>query len=275
MKISKVVALFFSLAIIISGCDIVFPEPTIDTSTDEIRIQSSQKVRESLSEPEQVKFDEAIQILAINKISKRILSGGVFARGGSLEREMTNPLHGKTAQQIISEAEQIKIEREARERKQALEEIKELEEKRINAETSLEELKKFEVIRSRFYQREEKYTGKKPIIEITVKNGTNKSVSLVSFEGTIASPGRSVPWHKDTFSYSIPGGLETGEEQSWTMAPNRFSGWGNVDAPADAVFTVTVETIVGADGEVLYSTKDFTKRDKARLSKLKNKYNAQ
>ena len=135
-----------------------------------------------------------------------------------------------------------------------------------------EELKKFEVLRSRFTQEEQKYRGKQPIIEVTVKNGTSTPVSRAYFEGTIASPGRSVPWHTDTFNYSISGGLEQGEEQSWRLAPNMFSDWGKVDAPADAVFTVTVQRIDGADSQPLYSVTDFTERDEKRLSELKLKY---
>ena len=114
--------------------------------------------------------------------------------------------------------------------------------------------------------------GKQPIIELTVKNGTEQAVSRAYFEGTIASPDRSVPWHKDTFNYSISGGLEPGEEATWNLAPNMFSDWGKVDAPAEAIFTVTVEQLDGADGEPIYSTRELSERDLERLNELKKKY---
>lgn len=111
-----------------------------------------------------------------------------------------------------------------------------------------------------------------PIIELTVKNDTNQSISRAYFEGTIASPNRSVPWHKDSFNYSISGGLEPGEKASWSLAPNMFSKWGSIDAPTDAVFTVTVTQLDGADNQPIYSVKDFTEYDQKRLKKLKERY---
>jgi len=112
--------------------------------------------------------------------------------------------------------------------------------------------------------------GKQPIIELTVKNGTGHVVSRAYFEGAIASPDRSVPWHKDTFNHSISGGLEPGEVATWSLIPNMY--WKTVDAPADAVFTVTVEQLDGANGETIYSTREFGERDLERLSELKIKY---
>ena len=274
MKFAKVIGAVFILAAIV-GCDKLLPEPTIDTSTDESRRQSSQKVRESLPEAERAEFDEAIQLLAFSKINLKDIFTEGAAGAGNLENKMKESLNGKTASEIIAEAERIKIEREARQRQQALDEIKELELMKSNAESSKEKLKNFIVIRSRFFQEEQQYRGKQPIIAITVKNGTNEAVSRAYFEGVLASPRRSVPWHKDTFNYSISGGLEPGEEQSWRLAPNMFSDWGQIEVPSDAVFTVTVERIDGADGSALYSTTEFTERDRKRLEELKEKYNIQ
>ena len=274
MKFAKVIGAVFILAAIV-GCDKLLPEPTIDTSTDESIRQSSQKVRESLPEAERAEFDEAIQLLAFSKINLKDIFTEGAAGAGNLENKMKESLNGKTASEIIAEAERIKIEREARNRQQALDEIKELELMKSNAESSKEKLKNFIVIRSRFFQEEQQYRGKQPIIAITVKNGTNEAVSRAYFEGVLASPRRSVPWHKDTFNYSISGGLEPGEEQSWRLAPNMFSDWGQIEVPSDAVFTVTVERIDGADGSALYSTTEFTERDRKRLEELKEKYNIQ
>jgi hypothetical protein len=185
---------------------------------------------------------------------------------------MRDALNGKTAEQVLAQAEQIQAERKAREKEQALAEIRELVAKRDKAEQAEQQLDKFQVVRSRFYMRERQYLGKQPIIELTVKNGTDQAISRAYFSGTIASPDRSVPWHEDQFNYSISGGLEPGEEATWTLAPNSYSDWGKVDAPADAVFTVLVEKLDGPDGEVLYSTRDFSERDRNRLAELKKQY---
>jgi len=275
MKILSFVVVAIITFTLITGCDSLMPEPTIDTSSDESMKQSSQKVRESLPEDQRAQFDEAMQLLAFSQIDlKDIFSAGATGTG-NLEEKMKQSLNGKTAQQVMAEADRIKFERETREREQAIEEIKELEQQRTKAELAREQLNKFEVLRSRFSIEEQSYIGKQAIIELTVKNGTNSAVSRAYFEGTLASPGRSVPWHKDTFNYSISGGLEPNEEQSWRLSPNMFSGWGNANIPPDAIFTVTVEKIDGADGETLYSTTDFTERDQTRLSELKTKYGIQ
>ncbi|MDY0301431.1 MAG: hypothetical protein RBQ99_07600 [Trichlorobacter sp.] len=249
------------------GCS----KPTIDASSDESMQSSVQKVRKRLSDAKQAEFDEAIQILAFSQIDlAAIIAGG--ASSVSVEAKMKGALNGKTAEEVIAQAAQVKAEHQAREREQALAEIQELEKKRIDAEKSREELRKFVVLRSRFHVEEERFMGKQPIIEITVKNGTNSPVSRAYFNGVIASPNRSIPWIKEDFNYSIKGGLEPGEEASWRLAPNMFSDWGSVNAPSDAVFTVTVEQLDGSDGESLFSTRDFDEGDAKRLEELKSKY---
>ncbi len=267
MKNIKVLGLAIALALL-AGCS----DPKIDASSDESMKASMQKVRESLPESKRKEFDEAMKVLAFSQIDMKDLFAQGAAGVGNLEGKVRESLNGKTGGQVIAEAERIQAERKERERQQALEEIRELETKRAKSENAREELKKFQVIRSRFYLREREFMGKQPIIELTVKNGTGKAVSQAYFEGTIASPDRSVPWHKDTFNYSISGGLEPGEEATWNLAPNMFSDWGKVDAPSDAVFTVTVEQLDGADGEPIYSTREFTERDSERLKELKKEY---
>ena len=264
-QISWVAVALLTLAM--AGCS----KPTIDASSDESMKASAQKVRESLPEAKRADFDEAIRILAFSQIDlAAIMAGG--ASSASIEAKMKGVLDGKTAEEVIAQAAQVKAERQAREREQALAEIQELEKKRVDAEKSREELKKFAVLRSRFHFQEQRFMGKQPIIEITVKNDTNSPVSRAYFNGVIASPNRSVPWLKDDFNYSIKGGLEPGEEASWSLAPNMFSDWGKVEAPADAVFTVTVERLDGPDGETLFSTRGFDEDDTKRLAELKSKY---
>lgn len=253
---------------LLAGCS----DPKIDASSDEAMKTSVEKVRESLPEARRQDFDLSMQLLAFSQIDMK----DIFAQGaagvGNLEGKVRQSLDGKTAEQIIAEAERIRAERKERERRQALEEIHELETKRIKSENARNHLKKFQVIRSRFYMHEQEFMGEQPIIELTVKNGTDQAVSRAYFEGTLASPDRSVPWHKDTFNYSISGGLEPGEEATWNLAPNVFSDWGKVSAPTDAVFTVTVQQLDGADGKPIYSTRDFVEYDLERLNELKKKY---
>lgn len=256
------------VAMVAAGCS----DPTIDASSDAKMKESVTKVRESLPEGRRSDFDQAVQLIAFSQVNMKSLFANGSADAGDMEGKMREALNGKTAEQVLAQAEQIQAERKAREKEQALAEIRELVAKREQAEQAEQQLDKFQVVRSRFYMRERQYRGEQPIIELTVKNGTEQAVSRAYFSGTIASPDRSVPWHQDQFNYSISGGLEPGEEATWTLAPNRFSDWGKVDAPADAVFTVIVEQLDGPDGEALYSIRDFSERDRKRLAELEKQY---
>jgi len=81
--------------------------------------------------------------------------------------------------------------------------------------------------------------------QLTVRNGTGHPISRAYSRAHTLQPGRSIPWYKDQFNHEISGGLEAGEEASWRLAPNMFSGWGRVTAPSDALFTVEVVKLDG------------------------------
>ncbi len=54
-----------------------------------------------------------------------------------------------------------------------------------------------------------------------------------------------------------------------------FSDWGKVDAPADAIFTVSVVRIDDAKGNPIFGDAEFTKKDAARLAELKIQYSTE
>ena len=256
------------IMLVLAGCS----KPTIDASTDESMKASVEKVRNSLSEEEKIKFDEAMRIVAFSNIDvKDLFADGVLA-SNSLEGKMKQSLQGKTANDIIAQAESIKQERAAKEKEQALSEIKELIKKQVEAEQAKSELAKFRVERSRFYKKRREFIGQQPIIEISVVNGTSQPISRVYFKGTLSSKGRSVPWLREDFNYEISGGLEPSEKATWHLSPNMFSNWGKVDIPSDALFTVEVEQLDGANKESLFSVKSFSEEDANRLTELKKKY---
>ncbi len=243
----------------------------IDGSSDETMKNSVSKVRLSLSEKKREEFDKALMVVGIGQISFADLFAADKTDTPPLVESLRKALHGKTADQVIAEANRIRTEREEKERQQALEEIKELETKQAATIQAINALKKFRVLRSRF-RLEGDYIRPQPIIELRVQNDTPHAISRAFFEGTLASPGRSVPWHRDTFNYSIPGGLEPGESAAWRLAPNMFSDWGSIQAPADAVLTVTVQRLNGANDKTLFDATDFTETDRNRLVELRTKY---
>lgn len=259
-------------ALLLMGCSDLMSEPKIDATTDESMKSSIAKVREAMPELNRTKFDEAIQLMAFSQIDLKSLFADGVAGAGNVKGKMKDVVHGKTGNQIIAEANQIKIEREKKQKEQAIQEIKEIEDKKLNSSKASEELKKFEITRSRFYKEKRKYLGEQAIIEVSVKNGTSHPISRAYFNGVLASPARSIPWHEDSFNYSISGGLEPGEEASWSLAPNMYSGWGKAETHEGAVFTVTVDRLDGANGEAIFSVKEFGEKEEKRLVELKQKY---
>jgi hypothetical protein len=242
---------------------------TIDTSSEQAMQTTITKVRESLSQAKREEFDNALQLIVFSQIDFGTDSA---SDANAAADRMKSKLSGKTGEQVIAEGENIEEVRRTKERDQALAEIKELQEKKAKWESAKVELARFQVERSRFFKKKQKYYGEQPIIELTVRNGTAHPVSRAFFVGTLRSPNRAVPWMKDDFNYSISGGLEPGEAANWSLAPNQFGDWGTVNAPDDAVFTVEVVRLDGADGETLFSSREFTDEDEKRLKKLLSQF---
>ena len=260
--------LLFCCALALSGCG----EPKLDGTSEEAMKASVAQVASKLPAEKKDKFEKAVQIVAFSKVSfKDVVSGKQAPE--SIASKMFAELNGKTADEVIASADLIIEERKAREREQAVAEIHELTAKLSAADDAKKELLKFSVVRSRFYLRDKEYSSnKEPIIELQLNNGTTYPVSRAYFKGTIASPGRAVPWLVEDFNYSIAGGIEPGESAEWTLLPNMFSKWGKVAAPADAVFTVEVTRIDGADGKALFNSEGLGEREQKRLADLKQKY---
>lgn len=256
------------ILLFLAGCG----APKIDASSDEKLKSSIAKVRESLPEEKRSEFDEALATLAFEDFDLTDFIKEEATQIGTTEAKMKAALNRKTGEEVIAAAQEVIRKREEKEKEQALLEIKELQDKREEAEKNKLELAKFEILRSRFYKEEQDFIGKKPIIELTVKNGTSYPVSRAYFMGTLASPNRTIPWLKERFNYEIPGGMEPGEEASWRLAPNMFSEWGTVDIPKDAIFTVEVVKLDGADGEPIFSALVFDEDDLERLNELLLKY---
>ena len=259
-----------SILLIFFGCG----EPRIDASSEEQLKSSIENVKNSLSEEDQVKFEESLMFLAMQNLDlSDIFQSGLDPDdlAENYLNRVKNELDGKSASEVISQADVLRNELEEEQRKQALEEIQELEAKKREAELAKEELSNFEVSRSRFYKREDMFRDQ-PVIELTVKNNTEHAISRAYFRGTYATPGRQVPWLVDEFNYSISGGLEMGEEQSWRLAPNQFGDWGRLEERSDAVLTIEVIRLDGPDGEALFNSQGLSSFEEDRLKDLKSRY---
>lgn len=258
-------------ALFISGCG----EPKLDGSSEDALKKSVQEISQTLPADKKNQFESDLKLIALSGMDVPAIMRGE-KKTSDLTNGLLSSLNGKTVDEVNSAAAAIRNAREKKENEQAIIEIEELKKKKVESELAKNELKKFNVSKSRFYLQDEKYSSRqKPIIEVTVKNGMSAAVSRAYFKGTVASPGRAIPWLVEDFNYEISGGLEPGEEQSWMLAPNMFSDWGKVNAPADAVFTVEVVRLDGADKSSMFGSGLFTEENQKRLDLLTAKYQGQ
>lgn len=252
---------------LLSGCG----EAKIDASSPEAFKSSAEKISAGLPKDERAKFESDIMVIALKNFDmSKIFSGGKSV--DAMTSDALKDLDGKTVGQVSEYAAKLKSEKEAQERKKAAEEIALLLDKQAKWESGKVQLLKFEVQSVKYYEDPNALFGKQLYIEMKVRNETGSAISAATFKGTLATPGRSVPWLSKSFSHSVPGGIEHGEVQTWKIVPSRFDGWGLIAVPDDAVLTVKVESVDGADGKALFGTGDFSEREKDRLASLKAKY---
>ncbi len=263
------------MAFLLSGC----ADPKIDVSNEEIQKKSIEKVRNALSEQKRSEFDNAMKIIVFSSVNLFNPKESEYAMKNAVQT-----LQGKTGNDVIAEGKRIKEERAAKEKEQAAKEredvlgkIKDLESKKALVETAKAELAKFKIISASFYKKDKKIMdrviGKEPAIDLKVKNETGYPVSRAYFTGTLSSQGRAVPWLREDFNYSISGGLEKGEEVTWHLAPNPYGKWGTAtsEAPDNAVLTVEVVRLDGADDKALFDSKDFSDSEEESLKTMKTK----
>lgn len=260
--------LILAICAALAACE----KPTIDASSDESFKDSLEKVAASLPEDRRGQLKSDVAYLAMQTVDLGAIMSGKSP--DDVAGNMRTQFAGKNGEQIIAQAAAARAEQERREREQALAEIQELLTKQHDAREAAAQLALFKVTRSRFYKKDG-YIGAEPIIEIALTNGTDNAISRAYFRGTIASHGRQVPWLSEEFNYEISGGIEPGESASWSLSPNRYSEWGRVKAPEDAVFTVEVYRLDGPDGEALYDGSGLSEREQQRLSVLQEKFNGQ
>lgn len=197
-----------------------------------------------------------------------IVDGWVKKSGGAIKTKTHTMRVTKQGEHLVliyefekqAEEEKKKAEAKAKRDKEAARRTR-LEEELARAKEVLGKAKKADEILSKlnvksatFEQIPQRFTSRtQPLITLTVKNELGESISRAYFEGTLKSFGRSVPWIKETFNYSISGGLEPGEEVTWKLEPNMFSEWGKVDAPKDAKLTLRVVELDGVDKKKIAS----------------------
>lgn len=261
----RTITLLILITSLLASCS----NPRIDTSSKDSMKSSMEKVRQSLPEDKREEFGRALQIIVFSQMKDIYTSQMPFPLDSTQKFEEL--VNGKTGLEIIASAEDVKQKLLEEQKKSILQEIKGLEAKKASAENDKLQMAKFKVVRARFYKQKRPYSVREEelIIELTMKNGTTHPVSEGYFIGTLTQPERAVPWLQESFSYSIPGGLEPEEEVNLRLTPSYSSEVGTVDIPQDAIFTVEVKQLNGASGKPLFSECKFTQEDEKKLKELK------
>ncbi|MGO2241543.1 MAG: DUF6694 family lipoprotein [Halomonas sp.] len=254
--------------LMIAGCS----DPKIDTSSMPASVVSVENVRESLPVYKRNDFDKALIIIATATFGGIDILNPQRMNAAEIAELANAQMHGLTGDEVINRADEILRERRSREREQAIKTLSRLEEKQAKAASDREQLARFSIDEARFYISESPYGAPEPVIDLKITNDTAQALSQLSLRGVVMSPGRETPWVDETFYYIIAGGIDAGETQSLSLAPNRFGPWGNVDIPDSATLTISVEGVRGQDDQALWDSPDLTASEIDRLERLRDQY---
>ncbi|MGO2390556.1 MULTISPECIES: DUF6694 family lipoprotein [unclassified Halomonas] len=254
--------------LMIAGCS----DPKIDTSSMPASVVSVENVRESLPVYKRNDFDKALIIIATATFGGIDILNPQRMNAAEIAELANAQMHGLTGDEVIKRADEILRERRSREREQAIRTLSRLQEKQAKAASDKEQLARFSIDEARFYISESPYGAPEPVIELKMTNDTGQALSQLFLRGVVMSPGRETPWVDETFYYIIAGGIEAGETQSLSLAPNRFGPWGNVEIPESATLTISVEGVRGQDDQALWDSSDLTDSEIDRLERLRDQY---
>lgn len=106
---------------------------------------------------------------------------------------------------------------------------------------------------ARFWYHAQQYGSDEPVISFMLENKGKIAIKRIFMEGTLQTPGRSVPWLKETFNSEVRGGIEPGEKRQFDLAPSRFGEWGKVpkDVVNGAVLTLRLIAFEDPSGQKL------------------------
>jgi hypothetical protein len=104
---SRSILTFVTLVTLVIGCSSAPSAPTIDPSTPESTEKSIQAVQAALPEAERDRFSTALSVVIANALGGGYRDVGDTPEGRARVREA---LAGKSAQQIIADAERIQQE---------------------------------------------------------------------------------------------------------------------------------------------------------------------
>lgn len=260
----------FVLSALLTAC---FGEPRIDGSNRAAYERSYAEMRAALPFEQRFRLDTAVMVVSLEDLDfEDPLAVQVRLEdpiGEALAPRSLERLDGRTAAELIALSDSLRAAAESTWRRRVEDEIAALEARRDSAAAIQARLEAFRVRRARI-QTEEGAQGREVIIELTVTNDTPARVTWARFLGSLDSDGRNAPWVRDAFEHRPASGLAPGATTTWRIRANRFGQWRwAAGAPRQAVLTVTVTDLEGADGRPLFGDARWGSTDQARLEALR------
>ncbi len=258
----KLSFMLLALAIMLAGC----ADPAIDGSSEETMAASLEEVKSDLPKDERARFDDALDSYLLFTIGYEDYLQ--TPQSAATRARIREALHGKTGMDIIDGVPEA-------ERQSALRELARLKEKKQRAIEVKKALEDFRVESSLFYKLKDKYGKPVPHVKLRVRNNTPHPVSKAYFRSTLTAPGRAAPLLRKEFSYQAPGGLTPGRDAYWQLTFDRYSEWGTVDAPVDAVLYVEVFRLDGTDNKPLLFLQELTADEAEKLEELSERFSGE
>lgn len=223
----------------LSGCIL---DPVFDTSSWDAFQRSAGVIRAKLHNDDLRRLDIALKYL-VAESSPRLAVAGPQSTGYNTATNFVNPyvvlarlkpqIHGKTAAEVIADLTA-----------------------RLGAEIAATESRKFgdvldtvHIFSPTYYWKQSGY-AKQPIIEFSVRNDGEVAVSRAYFNVVLTSPGRPVPWARQTIAQDFKGGLQPREKRLMTY-PVSYGDWRDpqLEFLPNAELKVNVANFSDANGE--------------------------
>lgn len=269
----------FALLILIAGCG----SPKIDASSDEAFKESIAAVRESLQGKDREEFDAFVQEIIVG-----VAFASVFTKDTLPISSVMQSYDGLSGKEFITKAKKAEAdrtakakkaeaERAAKERADDLAKLAELKGKSQAAKAELKKLANIKIENAVVSKIKRSYMSDFELFA-TVTNDLSTPLARISFEYSLKSPERAVPWTDGKGFFFIDGGLEPRETRKLKAAKSGFSMGGFIllynamQEHKEAVLAIKVTDGSGPDGNSILKVASLSGREVAQLEKLREQF---
>jgi len=261
----------------------ILPTTTVDTSSQAAFVKSLDEIRMHVAEEDRERFEAAVEELmyapfinngkkinldksindeVLDKFCREVIKTQFAANPEIYLDVMKSYFDGKTAHEIMINADKCILSRLERETT-ALQKRILLNETKLNkvlAEKIREDIRMTasRMIVEQILIDQAQYCYDKSFstayLNFRITNNTSIPIRKIYIDGILKTPGRSIPWIKDSITCKFPGGLEPNEQRLINLETYASEWEGEADGYVfanrdDLVLTLRVSDFKGPDGE--------------------------